>query len=136
MVSKFKIEDINEIEQIGLSINPKFKDIFKIDNLSDIEEIYVYKKDEEVFGFLHILKTIDKVEIINLAVKESKRKQKIASIILDYFLSEVSQPIILEVRESNTPAINLYKKFNFFVINIRKNYYGNENAVIMERSNK
>ena len=40
--------------------------------------------------------------------------------------------ITLEVNEQNIPAINLYKKFNFEQVGIRKKYYNNsQNAVIM-----
>ena len=65
-----------------------------------------------------------------------KRNKKIASLLVDYFLSQNNKRIILEVRESNLPAIKLYKKFNFVIINIREKYYGNENAIIMERSSE
>ena len=43
--------------------------------------------------------------------------------------------ILLEVRESNNIAINLYKKFNFREICIRENYYKFpvENAIIMKK---
>ena len=49
--------------------------------------------------------------------------------------------IILEVRAQNTPAINLYKKYSFKEISVRKNYYNNpvDDAIIMElviRDNK
>ena len=54
--------------------------------------------------------------------------------LLDYLFDEISKPVILEVRESNIPAINLYKKFNFMEIARREKYYENENAIIMERS--
>ena len=84
-------------------------------------------------GFLHIL-DLDKVEILNLVVDSQYRNQRIASLLLDYLFDEVSKPVILEVRESNIPAINLYKKFNFMEIARREKYYENENAIIMERS--
>ena len=73
---------------------------------------------------------------MNVAVYEEKRNKKIASLLVDYFLSQNNKRIILEVRESNLPAIKLYQKFNFVIINIREKYYGNENAIIMERSSE
>ena len=39
---------------------------------------------------------------------------------------------MLEVRQSNFKAINLYEKCGFKVIYVRKNYYKDENALIME----
>lgn len=43
------------------------------------------------------------------------------------------EDITLEVRASNTPAQNLYKKFNFKKEGIRKGYYSDngEDAIIM-----
>ena len=67
MVSKFSKEDIPEIENLGLIINPKFKELFHLDNLNHNEEIYVLKKDNVVLGFLHTLNS-DKIEILNLVV--------------------------------------------------------------------
>lgn len=136
MVSKFSKENIIEIEELGLLINPKFKELFHIGNLSKLEEIYVYKEENIVLGFLHVLNNIDNIEIINIVTKEENRNNHIATYLLDFLLSEIDKPNILEVRESNIPAIKLYNKFNFFEISRRENYYGTEDAIIMERSNK
>ena len=40
--------------------------------------------------------------------------------------------MLLEVRCDNINAIKLYKKYNFKIINIRKNYYENNDAYVME----
>ena len=48
-----------------------------------------------------------------------------------------AQLMLLEVRESNARAIELYKTSGFDVVGIRKGYYrgivGRENAVVMSR---
>lgn len=134
MVSKFCKEDIPEIENLGLIINPKFKELFHLDNLNHNEEIYVLKKDNVVLGFLHTLNS-DKIEILNLVVHPEHRREGISSLLLDYLFSEINKNTILEVRENNIEAINLYHNFNFKEISRRKKYYGNEDAIIMERSN-
>lgn len=134
MVSKFCKEDIPEIENLGLIINPKFKELFHLDNLNHNEEIYVLKKDNVVLGFLHTL-NLDKIEILNLVVHPEHRREGISSLLLDYLFSEINKNTILEVRENNIEAINLYHNFNFKEISRRKKYYGNEDAIIMERSN-
>lgn len=133
MVSKFRKEDIPEIENLGLIINPKFKELFHLENLNHNEEIYVLKKDNIVLGFLHTL-NLDKIEILNLVVHPEHRREGISSVLLDYLFSEINKNTILEVREGNLEAINLYHNFNFKEISRRKNYYGNEDAIIMERS--
>ena len=137
MVREFLAKDIKTIINLGQQINPNFTKLFKVENLPDNEVIFVYENNNEVIGFLHILINVDWIEILNVVVDEKHRGKGVASVLLDYLLSEVNidtAKIILEVRESNTPAINLYKMFNFFVVNIRENYYGDENAIVMERS--
>ena len=41
---------------------------------------------------------------------------------------------MLEVRSKNINAIRLYQKYDFKIINIRKNYYKDDDAIIMERN--
>jgi len=44
----------------------------------------------------------------------------------------------LEVRESNTPAINLYKSYDFKLLSKRKDYYTNprEDALVLVKNLK
>ena len=42
--------------------------------------------------------------------------------------------ITLEVRISNEIARNLYKKFGFHEVALRKFYYGDEDGVLMEKN--
>lgn len=135
MISSYQLSDINEINILGMELDSKFSKLNHINNLPDLENIIVYRDDNKVLGFLHYLNNIDEVEILNLIVKKEKRNQNIASLLIDFLLSNVKKRIILEVRENNLPAIKLYTKFNFNIINIRDNYYGNENGIVMERSN-
>lgn len=135
MISSYQLSDINEINILGMELDSKFSKLNHINNLPDLENIIVYRDDNKVLGFLHYLNNIDEVEILNLIVKKEKRNQNIASLLIGFLLSNVKKRIILEVRENNLPAIKLYTKFNFNIINIRDNYYGNENGIVMERSN-
>ena len=51
--------------------------------------------------------------------------------------TEMIKYITLEVRVSNEPAINLYKKYSFSSLGCRKHYYqdNNEDALIMWTEN-
>ena len=138
MISKFEKSDIDAIIKLGEKINPGFKKLFKPNELPINEQIYVYKNEGDILAFLHVLINIDALEILNLIVEENSRQQGIATLLIDHLLSdpELNQRCwILEVRASNQAALNLYEKFNFYPINTRKNYYGDEDAVVLERSN-
>ena len=73
---------------------------------------------------------------MNIVTRIDKRNSGFASKLLDYIIKYCKTTpftsITLEVNEFNTYAIQLYEKFNFKKIGLRKNYYKqNENAIIM-----
>jgi len=94
-------------------------------------------EDAEVAGYLIAYCILDEIQILNIAVKESKRHKKIATelfgVILKYAKSEKIKEFYLEVRPSNTGAIALYKKLGFKIDGVRKNYYikPKEDALLM-----
>ncbi|MDE6424635.1 MAG: ribosomal protein S18-alanine N-acetyltransferase [Ruminococcus sp.] len=80
-------------------------------------------------------------DITSVAVNENFRRQGLAQKLITKFiknLPENTENIFLEVRESNNPAINLYKKCGFEKLSLRKNFYSNplENAVVMVKKVK
>lgn len=96
----------------------------------------VAKIDNDIVGFAGILIIDDSSDIMNIVTRKDKRNLGIASTMLasliDIAKLENLKQITLEVNENNIPAINLYKKFNFSNIGIRKNYYNHcDNAIIM-----
>ena len=98
---------------------------------------FVAKADGKIVGYGGVWIVADEAQITNIAVHPDYRKQKIASAILEEILSlsEDAERIILEVRESNVPAIGLYEKYGFKKAGIRKNFYHSpvENGITMVR---
>lgn len=136
MVRLANFKDLKSIIFLGSIIDPNFNKLFDLRKaLKDkYTKIFVYEKESEIVGFLHITKLYETVEIINLAVLEAYRHQKIASNLIDYMMSEMvgeSIKFILEVNVNNLAAINLYEKFGFKIANLRKHYYANEDAYLM-----
>lgn len=80
------------------------------------------------FSFIY-----DRLEIDYIYVKEEYRNKKIATKLLEYLFENYNYSCTLEVRCDNISAINLYKKFNFEIINVRKNYYKNTDGYLMLR---
>ena len=91
----------------------------------------------EVVGFVAVWIIAGEGDITNIAVSSKYRKLGIASNLLiklfDVCKTFNCEDITLEVRASNIPAQNLYKKFNFKEEGIRKGYYSDngEDAIIM-----
>lgn len=78
-------------------------------------------------------------DITNVAVAPEYRRKGLAQRIIAEFerlLPNDAENIFLEVRESNAPAIELYKKCGFEKISVRKNFYANpcENAIVMMKA--
>ena len=80
---------------------------------------------------------IDEAHIGTLAVKPGYRRQRIAQQLLACSLKEAYQngarSAMLEVRETNKAAQNLYQKFGFKAVGLRQDYYKDthEDAVLM-----
>ena len=93
----------------------------------------------QMIGFL-ICSRYDTVwHIMNVAVDPNRRRAGIASALLTDLLRRIDGPsarFTLEVRESNTGAIELYERFGFRAAGRRRRYYqdNGEDAVIMWRT--
>ena len=87
----------------------------------------VAKQGGEVLGYVGSQSALDEADMMNLAVRESARRQGIAKALvlaLCRKLSERSvQSLTLEVRDSNEPAIRLYEALGFLQVGKRPNYY-------------
>lgn len=76
------------------------------------------------------------MEVMNIASHPAHRRKGLAARLLakalDISQSEKAQQGFLEVRRSNHGAIDLYQKFGFIQVGIRKNYYpdNNEDALL------
>ena len=101
----------------------------------------VLNSQNKCIGYMGIWKIIDEAPITNLSVHPDYRNQKHAHRLLiasiEECYSEKIKYITLEVRVSNQKAINLYEKFGFKSLGLRKKYYqdNNEDALIMWSEN-
>lgn len=139
MIRKLKIEDIEQVQELGNLLTPNFS---KTNNLKEMEnnpytKVLVYEEEKTIKGFLMYTELEETTDIVDIIVKEEERQKGIASCLMDTMLSDIKESVkllTLEVRKSNTPAIALYKKFGFEVVNIREKYYRDgEDAYLMGR---
>lgn len=135
MISKLTKEEVQEVIQLGTMLNPNFSKLFHIENLNPNETIYIYKENNINKGFIHIQNGLDIIDILNIIVKPEYQNQGIGSVLLKYIIdNKQDKKIMLEVKSKNINAIKLYQKYDFKIINIRKNYYKDDDAIIMERN--
>ena len=90
-------------------------------------------------GYLIVSRYVDAWHIMNVAVAPERRRQGIASALLQRLLELTKDDSLrgytLEVRVSNLGAIRLYERFGFRRKGIRRGYYtdNREDALIMWR---
>ena len=87
-------------------------------------------------GFITYSVNIDTADMQDLFVAENYRRKGVGNALITKFIDNARvsgvKKLFLEVRESNTPAINLYKKAGFNLISTRKKYYSDgENASVL-----
>ncbi len=134
---KSDIDQVLEIEKDSFK-EPWSKTAFlhELSLSEDIGLFYVAEENGKINGYILIHLFEEGLHIINIAVRKSERKKGIGTMMLKKALSiarEKNIPLlVLEVRESNTSAINLYKKFGFNTVSVIANYYSDgENALLM-----
>ena len=93
--------------------------------------------DGRIVGYGGIWVIMDEVHMTTLGVAKPHRGHKIGEQVLVALLEEAirrnARRATLEVRESNRIAQNLYRKYGFQPVAIRRGYYtdNHENAVVM-----
>lgn len=138
MIRKATIYDKDKINELGSLVNDNYENLFDLGEILEekFSRVYVYEINNNVVGFVHATVLYETIDIINIVVDPKFRRQQIASNLFDYLLSEAPSSvelITLEVSENNEPAINLYKKFGFEIVNIRKKYYKDSDGFLMGR---
>ena len=92
-----------------------------------------------VVGYVGSQTVLDGSDMMNIAVSPACRRlgiaEKLVVELIELLKQRKSRCLVLEVRQSNLPAITLYEKLGFSIIGCRKNYYRNpkEDALIMRK---
>ena len=127
------IKDLNKIYNLELESYdyPWTKEILRDCILYKYDSFSVFF-NENLVGYVIAKITYPETHILNLTVEKNFRKKGIGKSLIELIISEArlrnSENIILEVRVGNIEAQSLYKKLNFQIIGIRKEYYESENG--------
>lgn len=92
-----------------------------------IRETATSLSPRELAGYVAVYHTPDEVEILNIAVREDRRRRGYGRLLMATALQNAKERGILrgvlEVRISNAPAIRLYESFGFRQAGKRRGYY-------------
>ena len=130
MIREYQKQDLKDINNLIKNFD------YKLDDNSFSNEflnIVIYEEENDIKGVLIYEFFYDRIEIDYIIVDFNYRKIGIGSKLLNYIEDKhkIAKNITLEVRESNESAIRFYKKNGFNEIIKRKNYYKEEDAILM-----
>lgn len=97
--------------------------------------VAIHPQTHKPIGYLAIRRVADEAEILRLTVEPHFRGRGIASQLLATTLrrlrEKVTSTCFLEVRDDNSPALALYRKFSFRILYRRPNYYADGCAALV-----
>ncbi len=131
------LDDIISIEE-DYSTDPWTRETFIREISNYFSYNFALKLGSNVIGYANFWFVTDFIELNNIAIDKNLRGRGIGKYFLQFIINVSNhlnaKKIFLEVKEGNYRALNLYKSFNFEVINIRKKYYKDgSNAILMEK---
>ena len=130
MIIEFNKEnDLSKFNSDILYIEELYKDL---DN-NPFGNYLLLVEDNEIIGYLYYSDIYDRVEINQIEIKTNHRRNGKATMLMHKLIDDTNKSITLEVNKNNIPALNLYKKFDFNEVAIRKNYYNGVDGILMER---
>lgn len=92
--------------------------------------------DNTLVGAVTLTVGLDDADIESVFTVKTARRLGVADALINFAVNELKslgvKKVLLEVREGNLPAKNLYFKHEFKEISVRKKYYSDgENALIL-----
>jgi ribosomal-protein-alanine N-acetyltransferase len=93
------------------------------------------RRADVIAGYAIFWMVSGEAHILNVAIRADLRRRGLATLLVREVLKMMDEfkvlDVFLEVRKSNRAAIALYEKFGFRETFERKNYYGDEDAMVM-----
>lgn len=130
-------QQMAELDRICFSVPWSLESFVQELSVNERAMYFVAEIDGQLAGYAGLWQIVDEGHITNVAVAPQFRRQKLATAILEAFLSEGRargiRAFTLEVRASNIAAQELYRKFGFQSAGERPGYYedNKEAAMIM-----
>lgn len=135
-IRKFRLKDIDQIlliENISFD-KPYDPETFLFYHSEEPNGFMVLAEKDKIIGYI-IVTSKNKGRIISIAILPEYRSKglgaKLMNTGLKYLKDKGKNTATLEVAKSNKKAQDFYSKFGFKVVKEMKNYYKNEDALLM-----
>ncbi len=139
-----RMEDLNDVLRVeALCFTTTWPRNAFANELTDnkLAHYFVGRNDDAIVAYGGLWVILEDAHITTVAVDPAYQGagygERMLAQLLDEAIERGTSWITLEVRESNTVAQNLYKKYGFTVVNTRRAYYSDndENALVMWAGN-
>ncbi len=111
------------------------------DSLNSNYEAWVLRdRDGDLLGYFLLMAVVDEAHLLNVAVSAERQGQGLGRFLLNQAVACARglgmESVLLEVRPSNTRALEIYERYGFQHIGRRKGYYPaanqqREDAIVM-----
>ena len=117
----------------NLNDKPIKEELLSLGSNNPFAKFILYLNNDKIVGYLYYSDIYDRIEINELLVFDSYRRKGYASKMLECLIKK-HKDISLEVKCDNIGAINLYQKYGFKKVAVRRGYYDgiDGNLMILE----
>lgn len=136
-IRSFHRDDIPRVEEIEKAVysTPWSTQVFHDELEADGRTYLVAERDGRVVGFGGLMVIADEAHITTVAVDPEARGggigKRLMLSLVDHAIESGANSLTLEVRVSNETARRLYTRFGMAPVGVRKQYYRDEDALIM-----
>ena len=141
-LSRMQVDDLTEVMAIENDVypHPWTRGNF-LDSLQSDYEIWTVRDPAGALaGYLLLMISVDESHLLNIAVRRDLQGSGVGRLLLDLAVKlsrdKGMQSILLEVRPSNDRAVEVYERYGFAGIGVRRGYYpaaagSREDAIVM-----
>ena len=127
-VEKSSLDDLREIYEIEKSVFKNYWSEFLLNKELENKNFslnLVCRLNNKIIGYLFSRKVKNEYHILNFALKKNYQHRGYGKFFFNIIINEyiLDGSVFLEVKRSNLPAINFYKKFNFKETGFKKKYF-------------
>ncbi len=131
------LADVCAIEQRSFAF-PWTYGVF-VDSLNAGYRAWIGRRNGVIVSYALLMIVLDEVHLLNITVMPELQGKGFGKQLLNHLFADAREQgtrfMFLEVRPSNTSALEMYRKFGFIVVGQRRAYYpaayGREDAIVM-----
>lgn len=134
--------DLDEVLALENSVYPHpWSRVNFIDSLGSGYQAWVLRdQNRHLLGYFLLMPVVDEAHLLNVAVSAEMQGRGLGRFLLEQLLACARglsmESVLLEVRPSNTRALEIYQRYGFAQIGRRKGYYPaadrqREDAIVM-----